>query len=73
MQNCVLASVQEHRHRYSAVNVCRLMSYEMLLLYRVVSHRPKQENWKEGENRGRDGEIKEPTASYSVHWKVSDF
>ena len=35
----------------------------------MVSPRPKQKNWKEGESRGHDGEIKEPTASYSVHWK----
>ena len=64
----MLASVQEHGHRRSAVNVCKLMSYEMMLFYSMVSLRPKQENWK-GESRGHDGEIKEPTASYSVHWK----
>jgi len=60
-QSCVLASVQEHGHRRSAVNVCKLMSYEMMLFYRMVSLRPKQENWK-GESRDCDGEIKEPTA-----------
>ena len=68
-QSCVLASVQEHGHRRSAVNVCKLMSYEMIPLHRMVSTRPKQKNWKEGESRGHDGEIKEPTACYSVHWK----
>ena len=33
------------------------MSYEMLLS-RMVSHRPQQENWKEGESRGCDGETR---------------
>ena len=63
MQNCVLSFVEECGHRCSAVNVCKLMSYEMSLLSRMVSHGTKQENWRGRESRGRDGETKETTTS----------
>ena len=59
MQSGVSSSVRKRGHRCSAVNVCKLVSYEMLLLSSMVSHGPK-ENWKEGESRGCDGETKEP-------------
>ena len=48
----------EHGHRCSAVNVCKLVSYEVLLLSRMVSHGTKQESGKEGESGGHTREIR---------------
>ena len=59
MCRAVCHPLGERGHRCSAVNVCKLVSYEMLLLSSMVS-RGTKENWKEGESRGRDGETKEP-------------
>ena len=62
MQSCALSFVEEHGHRCSAVNVRKLTSCKVSMLYRMVSHRPKEETWKEGESGAHDREIKALTA-----------
>lgn len=38
---CILSTMDEHKHMWSAINVYTLKSHKILLLYRLVLHSPK--------------------------------